>query len=112
MAQNTAAKQLAAYAMDQLAGLENTRSLPMMGGYVFYYREKIFGIITDKGFLIKITPASTAALPDAVPEPPYEGAKPMLPAALLLEDRSALQATVQAMWPDLPAPKPRSRKAK
>ena len=45
-------KELAAYVTEQLADLGEVRSIPMMGGYVFYYRERIFGGIygeSDKG---------------------------------------------------------------
>ena len=31
-------KELAEYIMDQLAELGDIRNIPMMGGYVFYYR--------------------------------------------------------------------------
>lgn len=109
----TGAKQLAAYVMEQLEGLEDVRHIPMMGGYVFYYKERIFGGIYGSGFLVKDTPAARKAMPDSIPEPPYEGAKPMLPVTIL-EDREALQAMVVSMFPELPerAPKkPRCRKA-
>lgn len=33
-------KELAAYVTEQLADLGEVRSIPMMGGYVFYYRER------------------------------------------------------------------------
>lgn len=36
-------KELAAYVTEQLADLGEVRNIPMMGGYVFYYRERIFG---------------------------------------------------------------------
>ena len=75
-------KELAEYIMDQLAELGDIRNIPMMGGYVFYYRERIFGGIYGNGFLVKITEASKKYMPDSVPEPPYEGAKPMLPVTI------------------------------
>ena len=37
-------KELASYIMDQLAELGQVRNIPMMGGYVFYYKEKVFEI--------------------------------------------------------------------
>ncbi len=36
-------KELAEYITEQLAELDNIRKTPMMGGYIFYYRERIFG---------------------------------------------------------------------
>ena len=32
-------KELVSYIMDQLSDLGNVRNIPMMGGYVFYYKE-------------------------------------------------------------------------
>ena len=47
------AKELAEYITEQLAGLEDIRKKPMMGGYIFYYRERIFGGIYGTGFMVK-----------------------------------------------------------
>lgn len=94
-------KELAAYIMDQLSELDNVRNIPMMGGYIFYYRERIFGGIYGKGFMAKITEASKKFMPDSEPEPPYEGSKPMLPVTIL-ENRELLQDMVREMYPELP----------
>lgn len=101
-------KELAEYIMDQLSALGNIRNIPMMGGYVFYYKERIFGGIYGSGFLVKITEASKKYMPDSIPEPPYEGAKPMLPVTIL-EDASALQSMVEEMYPELPERKPKRK---
>lgn len=102
-------KELVSYIMDQLSDLGDIRNIPMMGGYIFYYRERIFGGIYGNGFLVKITEASKRYMPDSVPEPPYEGAKPMLPVTIL-EDREALQAMVEEMYPELPERKLKKKK--
>lgn len=102
-------RELAEYIMEQLADLGEVRNIPMMGGYVFYYRERIFGDIYGNGFLVKVTEASKRFMPDSVPEPPYDGAKPMLPVTIL-EDRGKMQEMVKAMYPELPERKPRVRK--
>ena len=52
-------KELADYIMDQLSDLGNVRNIPMMGGYVFYYKERILGGINGNGFMVKITETST-----------------------------------------------------
>lgn len=101
-------KELVDYITEQLAGLEEIRHIPMMGGYIFYYRERIFGGIYGSGFLVKITEASKKYMPDSEPEPPYKGAKPMLPVTIL-EDRAALQAMVREMYPELPERKPKKK---
>ena len=35
-------KEFADYIMDQLSDLGELRNIPMMGGYIFYYKEKIY----------------------------------------------------------------------
>lgn len=103
------AKELRDYVTDQLSGLDGIRSIPMMGGYIFYIHNRIFGGIYEPGMMVKITDASRRALPDAEPMPPYEGAKPML-IATNLDDREAFARMVLAMYDELPAPKPRKKR--
>lgn len=98
MAEN---KELAVYIMDQLSDLGDVRNIPMMGGYIFYYKERIFGGIYGNGFMVKITKASKKYMSDSVPEPPYKGAKEMLPVTIL-EDRERLQQMVREMYQELP----------
>ncbi len=103
-------RELADYIMDQLSDLGGIRNIPMMGGYVLYYRERIFGGVYEDGFMVKITEASRKSMPDSEPEPPYEGAKPMLPVTIL-DNKIALQNMVEAMYPELPERKAKKRKA-
>ncbi len=102
-------KELADYVMNQLSNLGDIRNIPMMGGYVFYYKERIFGGIYGNGFMVKITEASKRFMPDSEPEPPYEGAKPML-AVTILDDRTALQNMVKGMYPELLEREPKKKK--
>lgn len=101
-------KELAEYIMEQLSDLGDIRNIPMMGGYIFYYKERIFGGIYGNGFLVKITETSKKYMPDSEPEPPYEGAKPMLPVTIL-ENRVELQNMVEEMYPELPDRKTRKK---
>jgi len=98
-------KELADYIMDQLSDLGNVRNIPMMGGFIFYYKERIFG----NGFLVKITEVSKKFMPDSEPKPPYEGAKLMLPVTIL-DDRTALQNMVEEMYQELPERKLKKKK--
>lgn len=95
--------------MDQLSGLGEVRNIPMMGGYVFYYKEKVFGGIYESGFMVKNTEAGKKYMPDSKPESPYEGAKPMLPVTIL-DNREKICEMIEAMYPELPAGKPKKRK--
>lgn len=94
-------KELAAYVMEQLSGLGEVRSISMMGRYLFYYKERIFGGIYENGFLVKDTKAARNYMPDSTPEPPYEGAKEMLPVTIL-EDGEKLRGMVSEMYGELP----------
>ncbi len=105
-------RSLADYIMEQLAGLDGVRRRPMMGGWLFYYRSRLFGGIYANGFLVKLTPAAQRHMPDSVPEPCNgPGGAPMLPVTIL-DDAEALCAMVADMWPELPDPVPRRRKRK
>ena len=50
-----AQKELALYVAEQLEPLEDIRYIPMMGGWLFYYREKLIGCIYEEGFAVKDT---------------------------------------------------------
>ena len=104
----SSAKELAAYVTDQLSALPGIRSIPMMGGYIFYYNERIFGGIYEPGFLVRDTKASRAAMPDSELALPYEGAK-LMRTVTILDDRDALCAMVEAMFAELPERKPRKK---
>lgn len=79
-----------------------------MGEYILYYQGKVFGGIYDDRFLIKPVKAAIDRMPDAVYEPPYDGAKPML-LVDRLDEREFLQELIQAMYAQLPAPKKKGR---
>lgn len=102
-------KELVEYIMDQLSELGEVRNIPMMGGYIFYYRERIFGGIYEGGFMVKVTEASKKYMPDSEPESPYEGAKPMLPVTII-DNKQLLQEMVAAMYPELPERKVKKEK--
>ncbi len=97
----TNAKELSEYVMNQLQNLDDVRCIPMMGGYIFYYRERIFGGIYPGGFMVKITNASQKYMPDSIAEPPYNGAKPMLPVTII-DDAEMLENMVKEMFSELP----------
>ncbi len=105
-------KQMMEYVMDQLSDLPGVRNIPMMGGYIFYYNERIFGGIYGSGeLLIKITKTSQKYMPDSEPELPYEGTKEMLPCTII-EDREKLRSMVMEMWEELPERKTKKKRIK
>jgi len=99
-------EQYLEYVLEQCP--EGTTYRAMMGEYVLYYRDKVFGGIYDNRVLIKPTPSALSLMPDASLELPYEGAKGML---LLdrLEDREFLKELLEEMCVELPLPKKRKK---
>ena len=82
---------------------EGTTFRAMMGEYVLYYREKVFGGIYDNRILVKPSASACRLLADCPRELPYEGAKEML---LLerIDDREFVQELLEAMYEELPLP--------
>ena len=95
------------YVLEQCPGDVSSRD--MMGEFILYYRDKVFGGIFDDRFLVKPTKAAISLMPEAPLEIPYEGAKKML-LVERVDDRQFLQALLQAMEPELPEKKKRSQK--
>ena len=103
-------KEYLDYILEQLSGLDGVSYRAMMGEFILYINGKIFGGIYDDRLLIKPTDSAKRLMPDAPLETPYPGAKDML----LTEDvdnPAFLQRLIQAMEPELPAPKPKRKKA-
>lgn len=93
------------YVLDLLSGVDGIVHRKMMGEYVLYADGKVFGGIYDDRFLVKPTESAKRLLPDARYQTPYEGARPML--AIDIEEKPRLAELVEAMLPELPAPKKR-----
>lgn len=97
-------KSLALYVAEQLSPLENTRHIPMMGGWLFYYREKIIGGIYGDGFAVKDTPTSREYMPDSACIKWELTPQNLLPCTVL-DDSEKLCEMVEKMYPELPEPK-------
>ena len=81
----------------------------MMGEFIIYYKGKIIGGIYDDRLLVKPVQSAINYMPNAVYELPYDGAKEML----LIDDvdnKEFLIGLFDAMYDDLPAPKPKKTK--
>ncbi len=92
------------FVLEQLSGLDEISYRAMMGEYVLYYRNKVFGGIYDNRFLVKRTRAAETLMPNAAKELPYEGAKEMI-FVDDVDNKEFLQDLVKTMYEDLPAPK-------
>lgn len=97
------------YILDQLSDLEGITHRAMMGEFIIYYRGRIAGGIYDDRLLVKSVSAAVKYLPSAASEPPYPGAKEML-VVENVDDRQHLAGLFEAMYPELPEPKPKRKK--
>ena len=97
-------KEYLDFVLEQLSGIEEIKYRAMMGEYVLYYRDRVFGGVYDDRLLVKSVPAAVKLMPDASMELPYDGAKEMI----LVDDvdnREFLCELIEAMYEELPEPK-------
>ena len=97
------------FVLEQLSGLEEITYRQMMGEYIIYYRGRIAAYVCDNRLLVKPVDSARKKMPDAVYEPPYEGAKEML-LVDRTDERDFLETLFRAIYDELPKPKKRSRK--
>ena len=102
-------KEYLNYILEQLSGLEEISHRAMMGEFILYYRGKIVGGIYDDRLLVKPVKSAVAYMPAARYELPYEGAKEML-LVDEVDNKEFLAGLFNAMYDELPAPKPKKRK--
>ena len=102
-------KEYLNYILEQLSGLEEISHRAMMGEFILYYRGKIVGGIYDDRLLVKPIKSAVAYMPAARYELPYEGAKEML-LVDEVDNKEFLTGLFNAMYDELPAPKPKKRK--
>ena len=97
------------FIIEQLYKLGDISYRKMMGEYILYYREKIFGGIYDDRFLVKITNASRKLMPESIEELPYDGAKPML-LVDSVDNKEFLYQLIINMYEELPNSKVKKKK--
>lgn len=102
-------KEYLHFILEQLSDLEDISYRPMMGEYILYYHGKIVGGIYDDRLLVKKTRSALEYMPAAVCDFPYEGAKEML-LVEEVDNKEFLTKLLDAMYDELPLPKPRRRK--
>lgn len=97
-------KEYLNFVLEQLSELDEITYRPMMGEYIIYYKGKIAGGICDDRLLVKPVKSAIALMPNAVYEPPYEGAKDMLRVDNI-DSKEFLAELFDAMYDELPKPK-------
>ena len=102
-------KEYLDFILDQLSDLGDISYRAMMGEFIIYYRGKIVGGIYDDRLLVKAVPSAIAYMPNASYELPYEDAKEML-LVDKVDDKTFLSSLFNAMYDELPAPKPKKKR--
>lgn len=102
-------KEFLGFILEQLSGLESITYRLMMGEYIIYCRGKIAAYLCDDRLLVKPVEAAKSLMPDASCEAPYAGAKEML-LVDNVDDREFLSELFEAMYDELPAPKPKKQR--
>lgn len=102
-------KEYLKFILGQLSELEEITYRAMMGEFIIYYRGKIVGGIYDDRLLIKPIKSAITYIPTASYELPYEGAKEML-LVDEVDNKEFLTGLFNAMYDELPTPKPKKKK--
>lgn len=97
------------FILGQLSELEDITHRMMMGEYIIYYKGKIAAYVCDDRLLVKPVNAAVGYVKHPVLEPPYDGAKDML-LVDEVDSREYLTGLFNAMYDELPAPKPKKKK--
>lgn len=92
------------FILEQLSELDGITHRQMMGEYIIYHHGKIAAYLCDNRLLVKPVASAVKLMPDAVYEPPYDGAKDM-PVVENVDDREFLKTLFEAMYEELPEPK-------
>ena len=104
----SSSKEYLTFVLDQLSDLPDIDYRAMMGEYVIYYRGKVIAGIYDDRFLVKPTKSAVAIMPNATMEIPYPGGHPMIMVDDI-ENRDLLRELFNAIYMDLPTPKPKKK---
>ena len=102
-------KEYLDFILEQVSELDNVSYKAMMGEFIIYYKGKIIGGIYDDRLLVKPVQSAISYMPNAVYEFPYDGAKKML-LVDYVDNKEFLIGLFDAMYDDLPVPKPKKKK--
>ena len=102
-------KEYLDFILEQVSELDNVSYKAMMGEFIIYYKGKIIGGIYDDRLLVKPVQSAINYMPNAVYELTYDGAKEML-LVDEVDNKEFLIGLFDAMYDDLPAPKPKKKK--
>lgn len=90
-------KEYLDYVLEQLSLLDGISYKQMMGEYIIYYQGRIAAYVCDDRLLIKPVKSAVRLMPNAVLEPPYDGAKGML-LCDMTDDREFLKTLFEEIY--------------
>lgn len=102
-------KEYLNFILEQLSELEDITYRAMMGEFILYYRGKIVGGIYDDRLLVKPIKSAISYMGTVSYELPYDGAKEMI-LVDEVDSREYLTGLFEAMYDELPEPKPKKKK--
>lgn len=97
------------FILGQLSDLDEITYKSMMGEFIIYYRGRIAGGIYDDRLFVKPVKSAIMYMPTSRNESPYKGAKEML-IVDEVDDRDFLTGLFQAIYEELPVPRPKKSK--
>ena len=97
------------FVAEQCRGAGEITYKKMFGDYALYCGGKIFALVCDDEFFVKITVKTKELYPELPEKPPYDGAKNYF-LVEDVDDREFLTAIVTATCAALPEPKPKRPK--
>jgi len=97
---------------DQMAEAGTISFRKMFGEYALYCDAKVVALVCDNQLFTKPTEAGRIHIGDVIEAPPYPGAKNYFLIEDAFEDREWISDLIRMTAQELPAPKPRKKKAK
>lgn len=102
-------REYALFVENLFRGVDGFSMKRMFGEYGLYLQGRVLGFLSDDQILLQDTPTARRLLPDAERKELFPGSKLFI----IYSDEGnhhLLQSVVQAMWEELPVPKPRKGK--
>lgn len=102
-------REYALFVENLFRGVDGFSMKRMFGEYGIYLQGRVLGFLCDEQILLQDTPTARKLLPDAERKELFPGSKLFI----IFSDEGnhhLLQSVAQAMWEELPVPKPRKER--